>query len=83
MFEADSATSSARSDPVRGISRPKAKMNGPKPDRQLWTRIDDKQLLELFEAGMNAPEVARKLNDPSVPSALERIGLPARLRRII
>jgi hypothetical protein len=39
-------------------------MNGPKPDRQSWTRLDDKQLLELFEAGMNGPEVARKLKRP-------------------
>ena len=41
-----------------------SKMTGPRPDRRHWTPSEDKQLLEMFEAGLNAPEVARKLKRP-------------------
>jgi DNA-directed RNA polymerase specialized sigma24 family protein len=40
-------------------------MTGPRPDRQPWTPEDDNLLLELFEAGMTAPEIAKQLKRPA------------------
>ena len=39
-------------------------MTGPRPDRKRWTDSEDQQLLSLFEAGLSATEVARKLKRP-------------------
>jgi DNA-binding NarL/FixJ family response regulator len=46
-------------------------MTGPRPDRQPWTPEDNKRLLELLEAGMSAPEIAKKLKRP-VGSVISR-----------
>jgi DNA-binding NarL/FixJ family response regulator len=40
-------------------------MIGPKPDRQPWTPEDDKRLLEMWEAGKTAPEIAKQLKRPA------------------
>jgi hypothetical protein len=36
-------------------------MTGPQPHHQLWTPADDDKLRAMFEAGMKAEQIARKL----------------------
>ena len=37
-------------------------MTGPRPARRRWTAAEEGQLREMLDAGMTAPEIARKLN---------------------
>jgi hypothetical protein len=36
-------------------------MTGPRPAGRNWTRLEDRQLRELLDAGVAGPEIAQKL----------------------
>ena len=57
-------------------------MTGPRPAGRRWTAAEENQLQEMLDAGMTAPEIARKLMaQASMPECSGSIEIGTRLQR--